>query len=489
MKLDADSNIQAQTRMDPIPETGLDVPVVFAAAPAPPPTAGAGAGTGASIRVNGKDVSLHDVKCVRGADLKAATGIRVYDPGYANTLSCYSAVTHIDGGRGLLSHRGYRLEALVAHCSYTEVTHLIVLGALPSAAQHSAWAKALYKDAEAPRAVRTALRALPRDAHPMGALVGCLANAGATTPALNPALHRAAYSTPSAREQAVLSVLRMMPHLSAGVIRHQRGFRTQFLKLPTAASSWPFARRFLYLVDPALVAGRGADARVRAVDALLTAHVDHEQNCSTAALRHLASSGVDIFSATAGATAALYGPLHGGACEAVLRMLRAVGGVNNVQTYLARVKSGQERLMGFGHRVYKAYDPRAKVIRVLAKEAAKHAGGADAHLITVAEALEKAALSDEYFVKRRLFPNVDFYSGLVYLSIGLAPEVFPVMFALGRSAGWMAHWLEAVADPDTRIARPHQIYIGEKGPREVRPIAHRDDAKLLPWVRTRAAKM
>jgi len=420
----------------------------------------------AMVRVNGVDVPLHSPGCVQGKDLNKATGLRVYDPGYANTLSCHSAVTAIDGSRGVLSHRGYRLEPLVANCQYSEVTHLIVRGQLPSAMQHLEWTNALYKDSAAPKPVRAALRAMPRDAHPMGCLVSLLAATGATTAKLNPALHRGVYNTATARENAVMSVLRIMPHLAAAVIRHQRGFRSQFLTLPAAAINWSFARRFLYLVDPALVSGRGAPVRIRAIDAILTAHVDHEQNCSTAALRHLASSGV-----------------------AVVRMLRNIGSKDKVPEYVQRVKRGEERLMGFGHRVYKSYDPRAKVIRLLAKNAAKHAAAGDTKLLGVAEALEKAALADDYFVKRSLFPNVDFYSGFVYLSLGLNPEVFPVLFALGRSAGWMAHWLECLADPDMRIARPHQIYIGNMGPRDVEPLAERSDAKLLPWMRNKMSKM
>ena len=442
-----------------------------------------------SVRVGDAQVPLHAAGCVKGADLKKATGIRVYDPGYANTLSCTSSITYIDGANGVLSHRGYRLEALVANATYAEVSHLLIRGALPSVTQYKAWTKCLYENSSAPRAARYAVRALPRTAHPMGALVTALAAAGANAQELNPAVKADVYSSASAREAAVLAVLRAMPHLAAGLMRHKRGCRTQFLRLPAAAAHWGFARRFLYLVDPALVSGRAASARVKAVDALLTAHADHEQNCSTSALRHLASSGVDIFSATAGATAALYGPLHGGACEAVVRMLRRVGGVENVASFLQRVKGGQERLMGFGHRVYKSYDPRARVIRVLAKEAAKHAGEAERKLLDVAQALENAALEDEYFVKRRLFPNVDFYSGFVYLSLGFQPEFFPVMFALGRAAGWMAHWLECLADPDLRIARPHQIYTGERAQRDVVPLAKRGEAPLLPWVREKRAKL
>lgn len=442
-----------------------------------------------SILVDDNEVTLHAPGCVKGAELKKKTGIRVYDPGYANTLACTSSITYIDGANGVLSHRGYRLESLVAHCTYSEVTHLLIRGALPSLDQHKTWTKCLYDNSVAPKAARYAVRALPRSAHPMGALVTALAAAGANAQQLNPALKPGVYASAAMREAAILAVLRAMPHLAAGVMRHRRGCRTQFLRLPNAAANWGYARRLLYLIDPSLVSGRAATARVKAVDALLTAHADHEQNCSTSALRHLASSGVDIFSATAGATAALYGPLHGGACEAVVRMLRRVGSVANVDAFLRRVKAGEERLMGFGHRVYKSYDPRARVIRELAKAAAKHAGEAQRNLLDVAHALESAALDDEYFATRRLFPNVDFYSGFVYLALGFPPEFFPVMFALGRAAGWMAHWLECLADPDLRIARPHQIYTGERGPREVVPMAKRADAPLLPWVREKRGKL
>lgn len=441
-----------------------------------------------TVRINGVDVPLHAAGVVRGADL-AGAGIRAYDPGYAHTLSCTSSITAIDGAAGVLSHRGYRLEALVANASYTEVAHLLVRGALPSTLQHNAWTRALYKKAIAPIGARKTLRALPRSAHPMGALVATLAATGATTDDMNPSRCRDTYNTTEGREAAALAVLRCVPALAAAVMRHSRGARTQFLRLPSSASQWSFARRFLYLVEPRLLSGAAADARVAAVDALLMVHADHEQNCSTAALRHLASSGVDVFSAMAGATAALYGPLHGGASEAVVRMLRRVGGLQGVDTFLAAVKSGRERLMGFGHRVYKNYDPRARIIRSLVKEAVRGAEG-NAELLAVAEKIEESALADEYFVKRRLFPNVDFYSGLVYLSMGFQPESFPVMFALGRSAGWVAHWLEFMDDPHKRIIRPHQIYVGDNMQhRQVLPLPERPDGELLPWMAVRRAKM
>lgn len=431
------------------------------------------------VRVNGTDVPLHAPGVVRGSDLKAA-GLRVYDPGLANTLSCTSSITAIDGNKGILSHRGYRLEELVQFTSYTEVAHLLVRGALPSRKQFEIWTSLVHA-APSLTAARAAVRALPRDAHPMGALVCALAATGAHE-------HSPMQDTVHSREDSAVAVLRAMPALAAAVLRHSRGARTQFLRLPREGVNWSAARRFLYLVEPALVSGSGARARVAAVDALLIVHADHEQNCSTAALRHLASSGVDVFSAVAGATAALYGPLHGGASEAVVRMLGRVGGVDGVHTFINRVKEGRERLMGFGHRVYKNYDPRARIIGALVKDVIREARG-NRVLLDVAQKIEEVALKDEYFVRRKLFPNVDFYSGLVYLSMGFQPTAFPVMFALGRCAGWIAHWLEFMDDSSKRIVRPHQIYVGEMGPRVVVPMGERDDAELLPWTKSRQAKL
>lgn len=306
----------------------------------------------------------------------------------------------------------------------------------------------------------------------MGMLVAALAAVGTSHPALNPAVvGDSVYKHATSRERAVLTALGGMPGLAAGIFRHGAGLSPAFLELPVEQVG--FAERFLRL---ACGPGKKLDGNlVKALDLLLLLHADHEQNCSTSTVRQLSSSGVDLFSALSGGVAALYGPLHGGATEAVLKMLVGIGCVGNVGGFLEKVKAREEKLMGFGHRVYKNYDPRARIIRGMAYKVFAAVGKSDP-LIEVAAALEKAALSDDYFVSRKLFPNCDFYSGLVYKALGFQPEFFTVLFALGRSAGWVAHWKEFLDDPDRRIARPHQRYVGPTGPIEVADIENRREA-------------
>lgn len=302
-----------------------------------------------TVTVNGRSVPLHAPGAVHGKEL-AHAGIRVYDPGFAHTLSCTSSITQIDGAVGTLLHRGYSLESLPGACVYTEVVHLLLRGALPSATQHAQFLALLHGSATPPPAARAVVSTAPRSAHPMGVLVSALAAAGASMDGLNPSRTPRVYDSASQRLRAVSAILGGFPALAAGVMRRARGERVCFPPLPATADRWESARRFLWLVDSDLVRGKIGERRVRAVDALLTVHADHEQNCSTATLRQLASSGVDVFSAVAGATAALYGPLHGGASESVVRMLRRVGSVERVPAFLERVKRREERLMGFGHR-------------------------------------------------------------------------------------------------------------------------------------------
>lgn len=305
----------------------------------------------------------------------------------------------------------------------------------------------------------------------MSILIAAVAALGATNPQLNPSLAGSAvYNSPQNREQALTKVIATIPAICAAIYRHRAALVPAFLPAPSQPSQMTYAQYFF-----ALLGGKVHPVFSRALDLLLLLHADHEQNCSTATVRQLSSSGVDVFSALSGGVAALYGPLHGGATEAVLKMLQRIERVDNVPAFLQRVKQKKERLMGFGHRVYRNYDPRARIIRDVAYQVFEQVG-AQEPLIQVAAELEKQALADDFFVDRKLFPNVDFYSGLIYKAMGFPPEYFPVLFALARCSGWMAHWLEFLDDPDRRIARPHQIYVGEKGPLPVPKLHERPDA-------------
>ncbi|GAB0496307.1 hypothetical protein MMPV_007619 [Pyropia vietnamensis] len=427
------------------------------------------------------------------ASVLGAAGLTVYDPGYTNTASATSTITYIDGGRGILRYRGYPIEQLAARSHFLETAYLLSYGELPTADQAAAFTSRVAAAAGAglPADVHAVVAALPRDVHPMSALVTGLAALGGVRPETNPALAGPrVYDTPAAQDVQLFRVLAAMPLLAAAIYRHARG-RPPVSPRPydpaihgTAGSGggrpFSYTGMFLDLLERRSEGSPSAVAHpvvVRALDTLLLLHADHELNCSTATVRQLASSGVDATTAVAGATAALYGPLHGGATEAVLGMLgrlAAAGGVAAIPKFLATVKRGEVKLMGFGHRVYRQYDPRATLVRRLAYEVfeavaagngSDRGGGGDhgsdgTSLVDIAVALEKAALADDYFASRRLYPNVDFYTGVIYQALGLDAGMYTVLFAIGRAAGWMAHWREFLADPEARIARPRQWYVG-----------------------------
>jgi citrate synthase len=394
---------------------------------------------------------------VRGLDLRQVKvsdedfGLMAYDPGYANVASCRSAITFLDGDRGILQYRGYPIEQLAERSSYLEVAYLLIHGELPTAAQLEQWRDEITMHTFVHENVKSFMQGFRHDAHPMGMLLGSVGALSTFYP------DAGAIDDPEVRYMQIIRLIAKMPTLAAFAFRHGRGqpyvYPDNDLRYPGNLLSMMYKMTELrYEPDPRLE---------RALDVLFILHADHEQNCSTSAVRGVASSRPDPYSAVAAGIAALYGPLHGGANEAVLRMLTRIGSTENIP----------ERLMGFGHRVYKNYDPRARIIKRAAEDVMAVTGRRNP-LLDVALELEKIALEDEYFISHKLYPNVDFYSGLIYEALGLPVEMFPVMFAIGRTAGWVANWLEQVQDREQRIARPRQIYTGARD-REYVPLEQR----------------
>ena len=389
-------------------------------------------------------------------------GMLSYDPAFLNTASCQSRVTFIDGDKGILRYRGYPIEQLAEHSSFVETAYLLLNGELPTAPQLAAWNDELNLHTMLHENIKKFMEGFRYDAHPMGIF---LSTVGALSTFYPDA--KLIFDDDMRRTQ-VARLIAKVPSIAAYAFRHSIG---QPYVYPDSGLS--FVGNFLsmlvrrvereYVSDPVLE---------RALDVLFILHADHEQNCSTSAMRSIGSSHADPFVSLAGAAAALYGPLHGGANEAVLRMLTAIGSVDNVPAFVKTVKKGEGRLMGFGHRVYKSYDPRAKVIKEQAYRVFEATGKNP--LLDIALELERIALQDEYFVSRRLYPNVDFYSGLIYEAMGFKPAMFPVLFAIGRTAGWVAQWQEMLVDKELKIARPRQVYLGE-GERDYVPTDQRAD--------------
>ncbi len=387
-------------------------------------------------------------------------GLMVYDPAYMNTASCRSAITYIDGDAGILQHRGYPIEQLCEHSSYLEVAYLIVNGALPTKAQLDDWVHEITIHTFVHENVKDFMQGFRYDANPMGMLVASVGALSTFYPDAN-RIH-----DEHVRMIQIIRLLAKMPTLAAFAFRHNMG---QPYVYPD--NDLDYAGNFLGMMYKMTELKYEPDPRLeRALDVLFILHADHEQNASTSAVRAVGSTRVDPYSAVAAGVAALYGPLHGGANEAALRMLRRIGSVENIPAFLEGVKTGEERLMGFGHRVYKNYDPRARIIRKHLDDVFEVRGKSP--LLQVASELEKRALDDDYFTSRKLYPNVDFYSGLIYEALGLPVAMFPVMFAIGRTSGWIAQWLEMVQDSEQKIARPRQIYTGERD-RDYVPIEQR----------------
>jgi citrate synthase len=393
---------------------------------------------------------------------EADFGLLSYDPAFTNTASCRSAITFIDGERGILRYRGYPIQELAERASFLEVAWLLLEGELPDERQLQEWSGQIVHHTFLHENIKKFIDGFHHDAHPMGILVGTVGALSTFYPDAKK------IDDPNSRRRQVVRLIAKIPTLAAFAYRHARG-------LPYAYpdNDLSYAGNFLnmmwkttelqYQPDPILE---------HALDVLFTLHADHEQNCSTNAMRAVASSQVDPYSAAAAAVAALYGPLHGGANEQVLRMLEEIGSVERVPAYVERVKRGEMRLMGFGHRVYRNYDPRARIIKQVADDVFKVTGMNP--LLEIAVELERVALSDDYFISHQLYPNVDFYSGIIYQAMGFPVEMFPVLFAIGRMPGWLAQWEEGLNDPEQRIARPRQLYVGHPE----RHVPHRGKAGL-----------
>ena len=378
-------------------------------------------------------------------------GLMTYDPAYMATASCRSAITFIDGEKGILEYRGYPIEQLAEKSTYLEVAYLLIQGHLPTTKQLEDWDQEITIHTFVHENVKEFMQGFRYDAHPMGML---LASVGALSTFYPEA---AAIKDVGPRYLQIIRLLAKMPTLAAFSYRHNRGMPYVY---PDNDLSYP--GNFLSMIYKVAELKYQPDPRLEhALDVLFILHADHEQNCSTSAVRSVGSSQVDPYSAVAAGVAALYGPLHGGANEAVLRMLRRIETKENIPDFIQGVKDGNERLMGFGHRVYKNFDPRAKIIKKATDEVFEVTGKNP--LLDIATELEKIALEDEYFISRKLYPNVDFYSGLIYEALGMPVEMFPVLFAIGRTSGWIAQWLEMIEDPEQKIARPRQIYTGERG--------------------------
>ncbi len=387
-------------------------------------------------------------------------GLMAYDPAYTNTASCRSSITYIDGEAGVLQHRGYPIEQLCEHSTYLEVAYLLINGRLPTQTELTGWVDEITIHTFVHENVKDFMQGFRYDANPMGMLVASVGALSTFYPDANK-IHEE-----RVRAIQIIRLLAKMPTLAAFAFRHNMG---QPYVYPD--NDLGYAGNFLGMMYKMTELKYQPDPRLeRALDVLFILHADHEQNASTSAVRSVGSTQVDPYSAVAAGVAALYGPLHGGANEAALRMLARIETVENIPAFLEGVKAGDERLMGFGHRVYKNYDPRARIIRKYMDDVFAVRGMSP--LLQVATELEKRALDDEYFTSRKLYPNVDFYSGLIYEALGLPVAMFPVMFAIGRTSGWIAQWLEMVNDSEQKIARPRQIYTGERD-RDYVPISQR----------------
>ena len=392
------------------------------------------------------DISEGTIRAIELRQIKTSEddfGLMTYDPSFLNTASCMSRITYIDGDKGILRYRGYPIEQLVAECNHLEVSYLLLHGDLPEEDRCHAWNRSIQQFAEVPQEVLQLIQSFPSGGYPMSMLAAAVAALSSIYSDSRQVLDE------EVRVVQIYRILAQVPVLSAQIFR-----RLQGLSLTRNRGSLSYTGSFLQMAfdqapDPVFE---------KVLDALFILHADHEQNCSTSAMRGVGSSQSDPFLALAASIAALSGPLHGGANEAVIRMLDEIGSKNQVIQHVRRVKSGELRLMGFGHRVYKNYDPRAKIIKELAHEVFEVTGSDP--LLDVALELESIALQDDYFISRKLYPNVDFYSGLIYRALGFPSSMSTVLFALARTAGWLAQWEELLRDQEQKIARPRQVYKG-----------------------------
>ncbi|MDR7087743.1 citrate synthase [Aeromicrobium panaciterrae] len=377
-------------------------------------------------------------------------GLAVYDPGFLNTASTRSAVTFIDGDKGILEYRGYPIEQLAENSTFLEVAYLLIHGELPTQEQHEKWVHEITFHTFVHENLKSQLQGFRYDAHPMGML---LSSVGALSTFYPEARN---IHDPKVRHDQVVRLIAKMPTLGAWSFRHAQGKPYVY-----PDNDLSYTENFLSMLFKMSEQKYNPDPRLaKALEVLFILHADHEQNCSTNAVRAVGSSQVDPYSAVSSGVAALYGPLHGGANEAVLKMLKRIGTPDKIPAFIEGVKKGDEKLMGFGHRVYKNFDPRATIIKKAVDDVFEVTGVNP--LLEIAQELERIALEDEYFISRKLYPNVDFYSGLIYEALKFPPEMFTVLFAIPRTAGWLAQWLELVDDKEQKIARPKQIYTGDR---------------------------
>ena len=393
-------------------------------------------------------IKAMDLRQIKTAD--DDFGLMTYDPAFMNTASCKSRITFIDGDKGILEYRGYPIDQLAEKSTYLEVAYLLLYGELPNASQLAAWTKNITYHTFINENIKKVIDGFHYNAHPMGMFEATLGALSTFYPDAKDIFNV------ELRWKQIYRLIAKVPTIAAFAFRHRIGMQYSYpdndLSYEGNFLNMMFKTTELkYQPNPVLE---------RALTVLYILHADHEQNCSTNAMRSIGSAHTDPFSSLAGAAAALYGPLHGGANEMVLRMLKEIGSVANVPDYIKRVKAGEFRLMGFGHRVYKNYDPRARIIKQVADEVFEVTGKDP--LLDIALELERIALEDDYFVKRRLYPNVDFYSGIIYQAMRFPVDMFPVMFAIPRTSGWLAQWVELLEDEDQKIARPRQIYLGHR---------------------------
>jgi citrate synthase len=398
-------------------------------------------------------VPVHDGN-IRAIDLRQIKvdaedfGVMAYDPAFTNTASCRSAITYIDGDKGILRYRGYPIEDLAEKCSFLEVAYLLLNGDLPSEAELRAWNDQLTHHTMLHENTKKFMDGFHHDAHPMGMFVSTVAALSTFYPDAKKVLD------PEVRKLQVLRLIGKVPTIAAYAYRHSLG-----LPYVYPDNSFSYTENFMNMLWKMTEQKYAANPVIaRALDILFILHADHEQNCSTSAMRGVGSSQADPFVSTAAAAAALYGPLHGGANEQVLRMLDEIGSKDKVPAYVAEVKDRKRLLMGFGHRVYKNYDPRARILKWAAERVFEITGRNPK--LDIALELERIALEDDYFVERKLYPNVDFYSGIIYQALGFRPEMFTVLFAIPRTVGWLAQWEEMITDPEQKISRPRQVYTG-----------------------------
>ena len=414
------------------------------------------------IPIENDTIRANDLKQIKVKD--DDFGMMSYDPAFGNTAACISKITYIDGDNGILQYRGYPIEELAEKSNFLEVAYLLLHGELPTKAEYDQWVHNIIHHTIVHENIKRFMDGFRYDAHPMGMLLGTVGALSTFYPEAKDIFNK------EIRDIQVHRLIAKMPTMAAFAYRHSMGMPYVY-----PDNDLSYAGNFLnMLFKMTELKYKPNPAIEKAIDVLFILHADHEQNCSASAMRNVGSSLPDPYSATAAAIAALYGPLHGGANEGVLQMLREISSVKNIPEYIKKAKTGEFRLMGFGHRVYKSYDPRAKIIKKIAYDVFDVTGKNP--LLDIALELEKIALEDDYFVKRKLYPNVDFYSGLIYQSMAIPTDMFTVLFAIGRNPGWLAQWIELLEDPERRIARPRQVYLGEMDRKYV-PMSERGKKK------------